>query len=134
MEQDRDHLRLLSIFHFIVAILAALVSTFPLLHLALGIVLASGALSAGLEEAMLATFVGILVATVAAALIAFGLALAVSLGLAGWFLARHRHWRYCLVVACVACLFFPFGTVLGVLTLIVLLRPSVKHLFGEGPG
>ncbi len=27
------------------------------------------------------------------------------------------------------CLFMPFGTVLGVLTIIVLMRPSVKALF-----
>jgi hypothetical protein len=32
-------------------------------------------------------------------------------------------------MAGVMCIFMPFGTVLGVFTLIVLLRPSVKPLF-----
>jgi hypothetical protein len=35
-----------------------------------------------------------------------------------------------LVIAAVECIFFPFGTVLGVLTIIVLMRPSIKSLFG----
>jgi len=33
------------------------------------------------------------------------------------------------VMACVECLFIPFGTILGVFTIIVLLRESVKALF-----
>ena len=35
-----------------------------------------------------------------------------------------------LVVAALECLAFPLGTVLGVFTLIVLVRPEVKQLFG----
>ncbi len=38
---------------------------------------------------------------------------------------------FCLVMACVACLFMPFGTVLGVFTIIVLARPSVQTLFSR---
>ena len=37
---------------------------------------------------------------------------------------------YCLVVAAVECIFMPFGTVLGVFTIIVLMRPGVKERFG----
>jgi hypothetical protein len=36
---------------------------------------------------------------------------------------------FCLVMASITCMFMPFGTVLGVFTLIVLMRPSVKPLF-----
>ena len=32
-------------------------------------------------------------------------------------------------VAAIACMFMPFGTVLGVFTIIVLMRPSVKERF-----
>ena len=35
-------------------------------------------------------------------------------------------------MAAISCAFMPFGTVLGVFTLIVLLRPGVKELFGVG--
>ena len=36
---------------------------------------------------------------------------------------------YCLVMAGVESLFFPLGTVLGVFTIIVLFRKSVKEMF-----
>jgi hypothetical protein len=41
-----------------------------------------------------------------------------------------EEYTFCLVMAGVACMFMPFGTVLGVFTIIVLLRDSVKELFG----
>ena len=36
---------------------------------------------------------------------------------------------FCLVIAALLCMITPFGTVLGVFTIIVLVRPSVKLLF-----
>ena len=43
---------------------------------------------------------------------------------------RHRKSRtYCLVVGALECVMMPFGTILGVFTIIVLMRDSVKHLF-----
>ena len=53
--------------------------------------------------------------------------------LAGRYLARRERYTFCLVVAGVECMFMPFGTVLGVFTIIVLSRPSVKDLFGALP-
>ena len=57
--------------------------------------------------------------------------MAACVALAGRELARHGGYTYCLIVAAIECLFMPFGTALGVLTLIVLMRPSVKAQFGE---
>ena len=42
--------------------------------------------------------------------------------------ARKRH-TLCIVTAALTCISFPLGTALGVFTLIVLLRPSVRALF-----
>ena len=92
--QDAEQLRLLSIFHYIVAGMLALFSLFPVIHLAI----------------------------------------AACVALAGRKLTQRRGHLFCLVVAGVECCFFPFGTVLGVLTILVLTRPSVKHAFGvSGP-
>jgi len=33
------------------------------------------------------------------------------------------------VMAAIECIFMPFGTVLGVFTIVVLARPSVKEMF-----
>ena len=48
---------------------------------------------------------------------------------------------FCLVMGAVECVFMPFGTVLGIFTIIVLMRESVKPLFtpnnppqAAGPG
>src|SRR5438034_237975 len=46
-------------------------------------------------------------------------------------LRDRRGYLFCLVMAGIACLFQPFGMILGVFTFIVLLRPSVKTLFGR---
>jgi hypothetical protein len=45
-------------------------------------------------------------------------------------LQRRHGYRFIFAVACLECFGFPIGTVLGVFTLVVLLRPSVKQLFG----
>ena len=49
--------------------------------------------------------------------------------IAGRCLSRRRCYSFALVMACVECLFIPFGTILGVFTISVLLRESVKALF-----
>ena len=43
----------------------------------------------------------------------------------------HRFHKFCIVMAIWTCLSVPIGTVIGILTLIVLLRPSVEHLFSQ---
>ena len=55
--------------------------------------------------------------------------LAALIIVAGRFLARSKHYRFCKVMAGVSCVWLPLGTALGVFTLIVLRRPSVKKLF-----
>ena len=67
----------------------------------------------------------------AAGMIIFGLSFAICLLLAGRFLARRVHYTFCFVMAALACMFFPFGTVLGIFTIIVLSRTGVKDLFDQ---
>jgi hypothetical protein len=43
---------------------------------------------------------------------------------------NRRWWTFCYLTGWGECLMFPFGTVLGIFTIIVLSRPSVKLLFG----
>jgi outer membrane protein assembly factor BamB len=57
------------------------------------------------------------------------LAYGVGLLLTGRYLIRQQHYNFCLVFSGLNCLVFPFGVVLGLLTLLVLQRPSVQHLF-----
>jgi hypothetical protein len=74
---------------------------------------------------------GALFAMMAGAFITVGWTLALCTFIAGRCLAQRRNHMYCLIVAGVmAALCTPFGTILGVFTIIVLMRPSVKEAFG----
>ena len=128
--QDTDHLRLLSIFHYVVAGFLALFSMFPFLHLAMGIAMVTGAFDKVGNGNPPPAFLGWILIAFAACAILCGMALAVCVAIAGRRLADCRGYTYCLVVAGIECIFMPFGTVLGVFTIVVLMRPTVKQLFG----
>lgn len=51
--------------------------------------------------------------------------------ISGIFLRKRKNWLFSIVIASLNCLQIPFGTVLGVFTLIVLLRESVKGSYAE---
>ena len=65
----------------------------------------------------------------AALFILLGWTVAICMFLTGRFLSKHTHWMFCTVVSGIACIFMPFGTILGVFALVVLNRPSVRELF-----
>jgi len=134
MNQDGEHLRLLSIFHYIVAALAALFSFFPLLYTTVGAVficVARHAAAAGPKPSEEAPpeFIGWILAVVGSLLFLLGIAIAICILIAGRSLAKHTHYWFAFAMACIECLFIPFGTILGVFTIIVLSRESVKTLF-----
>jgi hypothetical protein len=56
-------------------------------------------------------------------------ALAVLTFVAGRRIVERQAYSYCLTVAALNCFYFPFGTVIGILTLITLKRPSVRDAF-----
>ena len=129
MNQDEEHLKLLSIFHYVVGGIAALFAFFPIFHLVFGLamIFASAALDAKGQGPP--AFLGWFFVIFAAMLIAAGLIFAAFVATTGYFLGKRRHHLFCLVMGGVECLFMPFGTVLGVFTIIVLIRPSVKQIF-----
>ena len=132
MNEDLSHLKILSIFHYAVAGIAGLFACFPIFHLALGISMLTGNFfTPGPQSDMPIPFnlFGLMFTLIPAAVIILGWAFAISLALAGYFLSRRQRYLFCLVVAGIACMFMPFGTVLGVFTILVLMRPSVKDLF-----
>ncbi|BDG03917.1 hypothetical protein [Anaeromyxobacter oryzae] len=136
MGAPRDDLRLLSIFHYILSGLTALFSLFPLLHVGIGIAMLAGALDGpgGGRGNAPPPIIGWMFIVIGAAVIVGGLGFAVMLFLAARFLRAQRHWIFVLVVAALSCAFMPFGTVLGVFTIVTLTRPEVKALFqGAAP-
>ena len=129
MNQDEEHLRLLSIFHYVVGGIAGFFACFPIIHLIIGIATLAGAF--GREGPPPA--IGLIFVMMALIFITAGWTLAICLIVSGRRLARRRHYKFCFVIACISCAFMPFGTVLGVFTIIVLVRPAVKELFAVMP-
>ena len=125
---DLEHLRLLTIFHYVVAGFIGLASLVPAAQIALGLLMASG--SIGREDEGAVIF-GWLMASCASLFFMIGLATAALIARAGQSIAQRRHHTYCLAVAGILCLVVPFGTVLGVLSLVVLVKPSVRALFAD---
>jgi hypothetical protein len=132
---DEEHLRLLKYCYYILAGITSFFSLTTIFAIALGALFASGTIppqaqgpSPDAARTMGLFFLG------------FGLG-ALILGLAGSFLTflvgrslRDRRRRtFCIVVAFLYCLYVPWGTVIGVCTIIVLNRPNMKTLFGEQP-
>ena len=127
--KDEEHLKLLSIGHYVLGAIVGLFACIPIIHLVLGLgFLFAGAFGGGGPEAL----VGGLFVLIGASVIAIGWAIALAIISAGRFIKQRRRHTFCVVVACLSCLWMPLGTILGVFSLIVLLRPSVKELFARG--
>jgi hypothetical protein len=131
---DEEHLKLLSIGYWVAGGMAAFFSLFGLFYIVVG-----GVVAVSIAKVPAASVqpnqqppafmgwiflaVGLAIFLAAAALAAMRFWTAVSL-------KRRKSRAFCLVVAGLNCLEFPYGTALGVFTFMVLGRPSVMQLFG----
>ncbi|HEX6790900.1 MAG TPA: hypothetical protein VF247_06295 [Candidatus Krumholzibacteria bacterium] len=129
---DAEHLRALRIAYFVSAGTAAFIACFGLFYVFLGTffrsMLASMPADADAGEfpgAFFALFgiIFFIIAATAAALRFY----------VGRCLQQRKHLVFCQVVAAVSCLDMPWGTALGIVTFIVLSRPSVNGLFARAP-
>ena len=135
MNHDKEHLRLLAIFHYVVAGLAALFSFFPLLYTTVGAIFIFAARHGTPKpgEQLPPEFLGWIFVVLGLLLFLLGVAMAICILIAGRCLSRRKHYTFALVMACIECLFIPFGTILGVFTIIALSRDSVKAFFEATP-
>ena len=131
MNQDLQHLKLLSIFYYVVGGVLAFFSCFALIYLVMGVVFITAPPPPG-GGAPRPPALGWFFVIFSGAALLLGWTWAACLMIAGWFLGRRQHYMFCMILGCSALLFQPLGTILGVFTIIVLIRPSVKRLFETG--
>jgi hypothetical protein len=136
MNQDKEHLPLLAIFHYVVAGLAALFSFFPLLYTTIGAIFIFAARHGTPKpgEELPPEFLGWIFVVLGLLLFLLGIAMAICILIAGRSIALRKRYSFAFVVACVECLFIPFGTILGVFTIVALSRESVKGVFSSATG
>ena len=145
--EDVEHLSALSIGHFILSGVALLGAVPTLIYGFAGaklldefgsdISMAMGDIPGqsgadpfgGMSDTMLQDM-GSLVTTLIVSAVVLALVTAVHLLVVGVMIRKRRWWTFCYLTGWGECLMFPFGTILGIFTILVLSRPSVKRLFG----
>jgi len=130
--KDEEHLRLLAIFHYVVAGIGALFACFPLIHVAMGLMfmfLPATVAPAKEPNNLPPQLFGLLFVVMGGLMAAIGWAAAICTFFSGRYLAKRRKRMFSFVMAAIMCMFMPFGTVLGIFTIIVLSRESVQRLY-----
>jgi ABC-type transport system involved in multi-copper enzyme maturation permease subunit len=127
--RDEEHLRLLKIFYYIFSGITAFQASIPLIHVAIGIIILIAAVAGGGEERGPPAFVGIFFVCLGGAIVLIGWTLAICAFFSARCLSRRTAYVFCFAIAVMSCLCIPYGTVLGIFTIIVLVRPSVKTIF-----
>jgi hypothetical protein len=132
MNHDKEHLRLLAIFHYVVAGLAALFSFFPLSYSIIGgfLLYAAHHPGPGNQEPPPAVLGWVFIVLGALFFLA-AVTMAICILITGRSLALCKRYSFAFVMGCIECLFVPFGTILGVFTIVVLSRESVRALFSS---
>lgn len=129
MSQDEQNLNLLSIFHYVVGAFTILCSSVFLVHVGIGIAMIAGKLDG--KEGPPPELGWVFVALGSMAVI-IGWTLGILMIVAGRKLKMRTSRTFCLVIAAIECTLSPFGTILGVFTIVVLMKESVIQLFGAG--
>ncbi len=131
--EDASHLSVLSICTFVYAGFVAFLSLFGAVYIVLGVFMATSlpAAPAGAAGGPTPAAMGSIFAIFGGIFMVIGLATTVALVISGLGLRKRRRRTFSFVVACLICLNVPFGTALGVFTLIVLSRASVKALYEQ---
>jgi hypothetical protein len=131
MTEDEKHLDLLAIFHYIVGGMTALFACIPLIHVTIGLVLLFVDIPGPNPPP---PWIGLIFVILGGLFVLCGWAVATAILVAGRKLQKRKSRTYCLVVGGLECLIMPLGTILGVFTLIVLMKDSTKALFdGTAP-
>jgi hypothetical protein len=128
--RNEAQLSMLSLFHNFVAALWAVLALFPAAYLSTGMEIARGRFE-GIPELSITFGWSVVLWSIASVVLT--LTMAALTFIAGWRLSQGRARAFCLTIAAINCFFFPFGTVLGVLTIIVLKRPAVRSVFETRP-
>lgn len=137
MTEDEGHLNSLAIGHYVVGAIMIAFSCLPLLHLGMGVAMLSGAFPVDTEtegnvEVMPDLFAWLFIG-VGGLFFLLGQAASIGVIVSGRFLKKRKNYLFSFILACLMCFFVPVGTILGVFTIVVLSRDSVKRIYGRTP-
>lgn len=133
LQEDAEHLKLLTVFHYVFCGLLALGGLFPVFHVVIGLLMVTQDLpvdpTAGVQPPV--EGFGWLFVAAGVSMMLLIWAFGILQFLAGRYIRDRRFRTFCVIVAGINCVAFPLGTTLGVLSVIVLQRPTVRSLFKQ---
>jgi hypothetical protein len=130
MNEDAQHLRYLTIAHYVGAAITALFACFPLIYFSVGLIFLFNLPTTEGGDPFPVQLFGLMFALIGG-MAMLGWAFAALIFVAGRSLAARKRYTFCFVMAALCCASFPLGTVLGVFTILVLTRPTVKAMFQQ---
>jgi hypothetical protein len=128
---DLEHLRWLSIAHYIYGGFWLLIALLIVVVVGFFMIAGTGAAAESGELEQLGRTAGPFLGLIGVLIAVFVLAFPVATIIAGQYLTQRRNRTFCVVISALNCLSAPFGTVLGVFTIVVLARPSIRAMFDQ---
>ncbi|HVE58655.1 MAG TPA: hypothetical protein VNB22_17615 [Pyrinomonadaceae bacterium] len=128
VNEDLSHLKILSICFYVKAGLTAMTALFFSIYIFIGAFFMTADIPRKAGDPPPELFGGIFVGFGIVLMLVF-FALAFLAFWAGRSLSNHKNYTFCIVIAALVCLSMPLGTILGIFTIIVLMRDSVKAIF-----
>lgn len=117
-QADNEHLHLLGIMGYIYAGLECLIGLFAALYVGFGAFIVMSNEPMGWIFVAIGVFISLWI--IACVVLSF---------LAAKWISQGKNWLFCMIIAGLHCASFPLGTALGVCSILVLCRPSVKAWF-----
>jgi heme/copper-type cytochrome/quinol oxidase subunit 3 len=126
---DAGHLKALVICYYVWGPLLMLFSCFFIIYIVMGVMMLRGTFPGQQTPNPPPPGVGWILVAMGSIAIALGWGVGILTIISGRAMAKRRWRMFTMVMAGVNCACFPLGTLLGVFTFGVLLRPSVKQLY-----
>jgi hypothetical protein len=133
---DEGHLQALAICHYVFGGMSLLFSCIFIIYIVMGVAVLSGSLpmngppgSNGANAGPPVNLIGGLFVAIGCVALAIGWTLGGLTVYSGRCIAKRRRRTFSMVIAGICCISIPLGTVLGIFTLIVLQRESVRGLY-----
>lgn len=128
-DKEEKQLDQLALGFKIYAGIQGLFACIPFIHLFIGIMMVTGGF--GNDKNGPPPAFGWMFIIMAVIFITLGWAIAICNYYAGKFIKERRNYIYCFVMSCIDCTFMPFGTILGIFGIILLLRDQIKEAFNN---
>ncbi|MBK8432433.1 MAG: hypothetical protein IPL28_14565 [Chloroflexi bacterium] len=134
-KQLEQNLQLITTFHYIVAGLGALMGCFPILHLTIGLSFLFGdPIPESPDEPFPMRLFGLMFTLIPLLIMLSFWGYSILTAMSGYYIQQRQRRTFSIVMAAINCAFFPFGTVLGVFTILLLNKPEATELYQLAEG